>query len=215
MKESRGYRSPHRERQAQQTRRAILEAARKLFAEQGYAATPVTQIARHAGVSVPTLYASVGTKAELARRLVEFVNDEGGVAQNDARQRQATSAPELLRLNMHLVRELNERCGDIMRAVRSAAHTEPELAPVAAAGDAYHRDGEHEIARRLLEMKALRAGLSVEQAGAILSTLASSETIDQLVLREGWSYDEVEDWLVDSLSQLLLGRRAGRRKYAQ
>lgn len=210
MSESRVYRSPYRERQAQQTRLAILGAARQLFAEQGYAATPVTQIAKVAGVSVPTLYASVGTKAELARQLVEFVNDEGGVAENDARQRQATTGAELLRLNMHLVRELNERCGDIMRAVRSAAHTEPELAPVIAAGDAYHHDGEFAIARRLSEMGALREGLSVDRAGAILTTLASSQTIDQLVIREGWSYDEVEAWLVESLGTLLLDRRRRR-----
>lgn len=204
MAVSRPYRSPHRERQAEQTRLAILRAARSLFATRGYAATPLAEIAAQAGVSVPTLYASVGTKAELARALVEFVNTEGGVEENDAKQRLAKSGRELIRLNMHLVRELNERCGDIMRAVRSAAHTEPDLVPVVAAGDGYHREGEFAIARRLQELGALRAGWTVERAGAVLTTLASSETIDQLVLREGWSYDEVEQWLVESITRLLL-----------
>jgi AcrR family transcriptional regulator len=204
MGTSRAYRSPRREQQAEETRRAILSAARRLFAEDGYAATPLTQIAAEAGVSVPTLYASVGSKAELARTLVEFVNAEGGVAENDARQRQATTAAELVRLNMHLVRELNERCGDIMRAMRSAAHSEPEVAVVAAAGDTYHREGEHAIAARLHEMGALREGLTVERAGATLTVIASSQTIDHLVLQEGWSYDEVEAWLVDTVTRLLL-----------
>lgn len=204
MATSRPYRSPRREQQAEETRRAILSAARRLFAEQGYAGTPLTRIAAEAGVSVPTLYASVGSKAELARALVEFVNAEGGVAENDARQRQATSAEELVRLNMHLVRDLNERCGDIMRAMRSAAHSEPELAPVVAAGDAYHRDGEHAIARRLHEMGALRDDLTPEHAGATLTVVASSQTIDHLVLQEDWSYDEVEAWLIDTVTRLLL-----------
>ncbi len=173
------------------------------MAEQGYAATSIADIAAAAGVSVPTVYSSVGTKIELARNLVEFLNAEGGVPENDARQRQATDARELLRRNMHLVRELNERCGDIIRVLRSAAHNEPDLVPVVQAGDAYHREGEYAIAARLHEMGALRPGLTVERAGAMITVIASNPSIDQLVLDHGWSYDEVEEWLVETLTELL------------
>ncbi|WP_310962282.1 TetR/AcrR family transcriptional regulator [Nocardioides terrisoli] len=204
MSTSRPYRSEHRRQQAEETRRRILAAARRLFAEAGYGATGVGDIASAAGVSVPTVYASVGTKAELARSLVEFINAEGGVYENDRLQRRATTAPELLRRNMHLVRELNQRCGDIMRAVRSAAHSEPDLVQVVAAGDGYHREGEYAIAARLAEMGALREGVDPERAGAIMTVMASSATIDQLVLEHGWSYDQVEDWLVETLTALLL-----------
>ncbi|MGH3509357.1 MAG: TetR/AcrR family transcriptional regulator [Nocardioidaceae bacterium] len=203
MTSSRAYRSEHRQRQAEETRRRILAAARKLFADRGYAATSVADLAAEAGVSVPTVYASVGSKRELARSLVEFVNEEGGVYENDVRQRRATSAPELLRLNMHLVRELNERCGDIMRAARSAAQSEPDLVPVVEAGDGYHREGEYAVAARLAEMGALREGLDVQRAGAIITVLTSSSSFDQLVLEHDWSYDEVESWLVQSLTGLL------------
>ena len=79
MSPSRPYRSEHRQRQAEQTRAAILRAARSLFTDPGYAATSVADIAAEAGVSVPTVYSSIGTKAQLARNLVEFVNEEGGV----------------------------------------------------------------------------------------------------------------------------------------
>ena len=44
------------------TRREILGAAERLFAEQGYAQTSIVDIAAAAGVSVPTIYASVGQK---------------------------------------------------------------------------------------------------------------------------------------------------------
>lgn len=146
--------------------------------------------------------------AQLARALVEFVNEEGGVLENDAWQRQATTPEELLRRNMHLVRELNEKCGDIMRAARSAAHSEPDLVPVVEAGDGYHRDGEYAIAAALAQMGGLREGISVARAGAILTVLASSGSIDQLVLEHGWSYDEVESWLVQTLTALLLDPEA-------
>jgi AcrR family transcriptional regulator len=205
MTPSRAYRSEHRQRQAEHTRRRILAAARKLFAEKGYAATSVADLAAEADVSVPTLYASVGTKAQLARALVEFVYEEGGVLENDAWQRQATTPQELLRRNMHLVRELNEKCGDIMRAARSAAHSEPDMVPVVEAGDGYHRDGEYAIAAALAQMGGLREGVTAERAGAVITVLASSASIDQLVLEHGWTYDEVESWLVRTLTELLLG----------
>jgi len=207
MASSRPYRSEHRQRQAEQTRRSILGAARALFTDRGYAATSVADIAAEAGVSVPTVYASVGTKAQVARAMVEFVNEEGGVLENDRWQREATTPEELLRRNMHLVRELNERCGDIMRSVRSAAHSEPELVPVLAAGDGYHREGEYAIAAALAKMGGLREGMSIERAGAIMTVLASSQSIDQLVIEHGWSYDDVEKWLVQTLSEVLLDRR--------
>ncbi|MBD3781528.1 MAG: TetR/AcrR family transcriptional regulator [Micrococcales bacterium] len=61
----RRYRSPRRAAQAEATRRAVLDAARHLFTTQGYAGTAVGEVARRAGVSLDTVYASVGRKPEL------------------------------------------------------------------------------------------------------------------------------------------------------
>lgn len=54
-----------REQQKQARREAIFRSAAALFAERGYAATTVEDIAARAGVSVPTLYAYVQSKANL------------------------------------------------------------------------------------------------------------------------------------------------------
>lgn len=62
---TRRYRSPLREEQAAATRRSVLLAARDLFAAEGYAGTAVAEVARRAGVSVDTVYASVGRKPQL------------------------------------------------------------------------------------------------------------------------------------------------------
>jgi len=201
MAESRVYRSGRRQQQAAETRRAILSAARELFTKQGYAATALTDIAAAAEVSVPTLYASIGPKAQIARALVEFTNDQGRVAENDRLQQQAESAEELIRLNVHLVRELYERAGDVIRALKSAA--EPELADVVKAGEAYHREGETAIALRLGELGALRDGVAVEEAAAVLITLNSPEVFDRFA-GEGWSFDRIEAWLAGTLIELLL-----------
>ena len=62
---TRTYRSPRRAMQAQQTRVAVLGACRALFGERGWAATGVRDIAGEAGVSVETVYATLGGKVAL------------------------------------------------------------------------------------------------------------------------------------------------------
>src|SRR5579859_6929643 len=67
----RRYDATGRRQAAARTRAVILDAARELFAERGYAATPMTAIADRAGVALDTVYASVGRKPEVARLLIE------------------------------------------------------------------------------------------------------------------------------------------------
>ena len=68
---SRPYNVARRRAAAQRTRRAILDAATRLFIERGYAATTVADIAVAAGVALDTIYAVVGRKPTLFRLLVE------------------------------------------------------------------------------------------------------------------------------------------------
>src|SRR5688500_2144480 len=69
-----------RERRAQLTHDEILQAARRLFAERGYARTSVRDIAQAAGVSAQTVYDSVGSKQELVARLNDLIDSEAGIA---------------------------------------------------------------------------------------------------------------------------------------
>jgi len=55
------------DKRTQLTRRALLDAARALFAERGYADVAVTEIARGAGVTTGALYHQFGSKASLFR----------------------------------------------------------------------------------------------------------------------------------------------------
>src|SRR5215469_15019068 len=69
----RPYHSRVRQRQAEDTQRRILAAARELFASRGYAATTLEAIAELADVSPKTLGAVFGSKRA---RLSEVVNPE-------------------------------------------------------------------------------------------------------------------------------------------
>jgi len=59
--------------------RRILEAARPLFCESGFAAVSIEQIALAAGVAVPTIYAAFGSKRGVLLALIdERVAPEAG-----------------------------------------------------------------------------------------------------------------------------------------
>src|SRR3954454_15983238 len=64
----RRYDSSRRRAQANETRSAVVRAARDLFVEQGYGRTSMADIAARAGVSVETIYAAFGNKATLLHR---------------------------------------------------------------------------------------------------------------------------------------------------
>lgn len=53
-----------------ETRQVIYEAARREFADKGYAATSIEAVARRAGVSTKTLYRLIPNKAELFEGMV-------------------------------------------------------------------------------------------------------------------------------------------------
>src|SRR6266852_758971 len=69
VKTTRRYDSPRRRQQAAATRGEILDAAKRLFAEQGYAATTMAAIAGEAGVALKTVYVAFETKGGVLRAL--------------------------------------------------------------------------------------------------------------------------------------------------
>jgi len=74
---SRPYRSELRARQADDTRAAILEAAVRVSAR-GLATLSIPDIAREAGVSVPTVYRHFGTKQELLDAIYPYLEQRAG-----------------------------------------------------------------------------------------------------------------------------------------
>src|ERR671937_2765734 len=84
---TRRYDSPRRREQAAATRREILEAAQRLFENQGYVATTMAAIAAEAGVALKTVYVAFETKSGLLRALWHLLlrGDEDDVAMPDRR----------------------------------------------------------------------------------------------------------------------------------
>src|SRR5450759_4910552 len=58
-----------RRRDRAETRARMLDAARRLFLERGYAATTILEIAAAAGVAVPTIYWAFGSKRAMVSEI--------------------------------------------------------------------------------------------------------------------------------------------------
>jgi AcrR family transcriptional regulator len=79
---AREYRSELRARQVEDTRSRILEAALRVMAD-GFAGVSIPNVAREAGVSVPTVYRHFRTKQDLLDALHPYLMRRSGITMPD------------------------------------------------------------------------------------------------------------------------------------
>lgn len=207
---NRPYVSAVRDEQAALTRRRIREAADSLFLERGYVATSMTDVAKAAGVSRPTVFNVFGSKAALLAEVadVRLAGDDAPLdvlSRPLGRRMLATEDPaELLRLHARLGAELMERIAPLLTVITAAAATDPEAAALLATQEAGRRSGMGATVDRLVELGALRAGLSRQRAAESLWLLTGLEPW-ALAQRSGWSRSAYEAWYLTCIRALLLG----------
>jgi AcrR family transcriptional regulator len=191
-----------RERRAQLTKDEILQAARRLFAERGYARTSVRDIARAAGVSAQTVYDSVGSKQELVARLNDLIDSEAGIGAIARAAGQSGDPQELAAAPARVTRAILEHCGDIVHALVTGAAAEPELAAALDEGHRRHIDG----TARVVDALGRLGALAIDPEDAVETLAAVSDIRFALVLREsyGWSLDRVEEWIAGTSRKLVL-----------
>lgn len=193
-----------RERHAAQTREAVLDAAYRLFLEHGYTQTTIGQIAKEAGVSVQTIYSSVGNKGELIAQLVDQMDVTAGSRSAWGEIEAAKDAREQLRIGLRVVRTFPEHYGDLLDLLADASGTAPELREHIEAGQARHRGALAQLIKRINKDHGLKKGMTEQRAGAIMAAMTNRSVWQDLHEAHGWSFDEIEEWLADALASLLL-----------
>jgi len=181
----RPYHSRVRQRQAEDTQRRIIAAARSLFASRGYAATTLEAIAELAEVSPKTLGAVFGSKRA---RLSEVVNPEAfgaRVWQLIEEVRKTEDPSRRLALVAQITRQAYESLVSELEMLRTAGAVAPELAELASLVEARRRENQARLIASLHEQGVLRAGLSVEEAADIVWALSSSDLYRMLVVERG------------------------------
>jgi AcrR family transcriptional regulator len=199
-----GVRIDRRERMAQQTRGDILRAARRLFAERGYAATSINDIAEEAGVAIQTIYARLGSKRGMLLALIDLIDEEAGVGPLAAEVISARTPLATLRASVRLTRSFQERCGDIIEALFTGVGADPELADAVAEGQRRHREGARLTIDRIQALRGLRNDVSPAQAQALFALSTNHEAWRELITGYQLDWDPAEKWLLDALSRVLL-----------
>jgi AcrR family transcriptional regulator len=204
----RRYDATGRRQAAARTRAAILDAARELFTERGYAATPMTAIADRAGVALDTVYAAVGRKPEVARLLIETAisgTDQAIPAEQRDYVRAIQAAPNAatkIAIYAAAITAIAPRLALVLGIIQQAAPAEPELARLW-----------NEIAeRRAVNMRRFVADLATvaplrldsDQAADIVWATNATELYQLLVGQRGWSPQRYERFLADTWQRLLL-----------
>ena len=212
----RRYHSPQRQQQAQLTRRKLLDAARRLFSAQGYAATTLPAIAREAEVSPPTVTAVFGTKARLLSDLVSLMvrgdAEPSPLAERPWWQAMLSEPDPRAQLTLHAtnVRHIHERSADVAEIVRGAASADPEIASMLRQLAVGRLTDARMVAESLDEKHALASDVSVDRAADLLWALCSHDLYRMLVVEQHWPPEDYEHWLALSLIHSVLDQRVTR-----
>lgn len=199
----RRYTSIRREAQARQTRAEIADAARRLFLAHGWASTTVRDVAREAGVSVPTVYATYQNKTGLIRALADSADLSADLPRM-LDELEGTAEPRHhLAAMAGFDRRLFERAGDLIRLVRDAGRTEPEI-------EAFYLRARREADRTRIQVfsswptDTLRPDLDVPTAVDIYAALCNIDVYTTLITERSWSPDAIERWWSEALCRELL-----------
>ena len=209
-KVKRTYASPLRSRQARLTRLGVIRAAAALFAEQGYAATSIEEIAAAAGVGRATVFTSVGGKLALLKAAydVAIVGDDEPVALPDRPQnRKIIEDPDprkILEGYAGLLTEMHGRLAGINEALHGAAGADLQARALwQKARDDRHMGARHVVAA--LEARGpLREGMDAAAAADVLWLHNDPSLYLQLVVHRSWTIERYRDWLAVTLKLQLL-----------
>lgn len=193
-----------------QTRRAVLDAARSLFVDPGYAATPLTAIAAEAGVAIQTVYKIFGSKKALLSALVDVTvaGDDEPVA---LAQRQFVAdiralpdaRAKLDRYAAHLT-ETHARQAQVMLALAGAATADPDAAAIWRKNLDERRQAMTMFAAELATTGQIRGDHTAETVVDVLWLAMDVHNYDWLVRERGWTPERFRRWYVDTVAAAIL-----------
>jgi AcrR family transcriptional regulator len=195
----RQYDSSRRKEQARQTQRAVLQAAHDLFVSEGYGRTTIADVARAAGVSAETIYATFKNKATLLHRVwdVTIGGDDEEITYHERPEILALRAePDLARrfaMQAALFTQTARRIVPFLLAVQGAAATEPAAAEMLAEMGRQRLEGLSVMAREA----AATGQLAVSEIDCRDFIWATTDGVlwQRLVNERGWSDERFQEWL--------------------
>ena len=206
----RRYDSTRREAKAALTREKVLDAALALFTSRGYAATTARDIAIAAGVSLDTVYTSVGRKPEVMVLLMERAisgTDEAVPAEQRDYVRQihaATTAADKIAVYAQALGQVQPRLAPLVHALSQAAATDPSCAALWGSIAERRRANMATFAAELRATGDVRTDLCDDDVADIIWSTNAPEYY-LLLAQQGWPPHRYAWLLTEMWTRLLLG----------
>jgi hypothetical protein len=159
---------------------------------------------------VETVYSRFGSKANLLDAILgPAITGTGGDSTlldrpEFAEIRASKDQRQQIQLLAHFSRTILERTAQIHRILHTAASVDPNAAELQRRDDAYRVEIQKTYISLLRKNGPLRPGLTAADAADTYSALANPTNYAFLTGDRGWTPDRFEEWLGDSLTQLLL-----------
>jgi AcrR family transcriptional regulator len=217
VNQPRGYDSSRRQARTRATRLAVIEAARRLFLDAGYAATTMESISEEADTPAATIYRLFDSKLGILKALLDVAagGDDAPVAFGERPNVQALLASSQPRSQLkgfaHLAADVMARLAPVQQILLSAAGSDPQAATLLRDHTHQREVGQARIAHALALAGALRDGMSEHEAADIIYALMSPEIYRLLTNDRGWNADHYRTWLGQTLIDQLLGSQKRRR----
>jgi len=190
-------------------RRAVVEAARALFLERGYAATTIEAISDRSDVPSATVYRLFSSKLGILKALLDtsIAGDDQPLAVQErpdvASLFTEPDADKLLAGFAGITTAINQRTNDSYRVLASAAGSDAAAAELLNEIRQQRDRGQGQIARSLARTRALKPGLRERDAADLIHALMSPEVYRLLVGDRRWTPERYQQWLATTLTQQL------------
>jgi AcrR family transcriptional regulator len=172
------YQLKRRAQSVAHTRQRCIEAARRVIAERGLHRLTLSEVARAAGVSRPTVYQQFGSKLSLIDAVTRDLDSRGGYGQLvDALT--IEDPVESLHASMRAGYGVYATDPELFRQLYGVAAGDPEVAQLMAMREVGRRNFVSQLVARLDESSRLRPGVTTKDATAILLALTHFVTFDQ------------------------------------
>jgi AcrR family transcriptional regulator len=192
--------------QANLTRGRVLDAARALFLERGYAAATIAAVADAAGVSPETIYGTFGGKQGLLEGVIDATIPD--LEDQDAAIEAIGELPSVsarLRAYVAFCCDVLARTSPIHNLIRGAADSEAfAVALRRRLLDARLANQKRHLARHVRVDP--RPGLTPRQAAERFCALTSPELYHLMTAELGWSRRRHETWIAVLAEGALLAR---------
>lgn len=196
-----------RDRQAEQAKKLIIDAAMSLFLENGYVATTMDDIAETAGVARRTIYNQFGSKAAL---LVAAINDrvvgagERSQVSDQEAIREMEDPHQMIEAFVRVHIGVAERSLPLLKVTFEAAGVDGEVAKEYEKNEEHRYKAQQVLIDVLNDKGFLRTDVSLSYLRRGFWLLAGPQMLITAT-QAGWDIETYAHWVKDTVTGLLIG----------